>query len=705
MKNLFRFLMAVAVLFTASCAKEDISSSIAGEETIEVFFATNLADLGTRAYDDGSNVDVLRYIVCDQNDNVINQLCGTCDERGTDGKFRFSLKLIKSMTYNISFWAQNSAAAYIIENNVVSINYANNNGNLDAFYCKKTITPEMQGQTLNIQLRRPFAQLNALTNDGAEILKNDVAGYANIKSTVAVKGVYSKFDLISGQAQEFDGNQFVTFGDPADIPAAANEELKADYTYLSMCYLFASENYVADVQFTFTATRTNGSTIEVTTPEYTSVPLKPNFRTNILGALLTNPTAFNVEVVKDYDGTKEEKIVNASTAVDIQEAITAAPAEAGKSTKIILQGDINLGNLVAGLSSTRDANNTGLVIPANKVITLDLNGKTLTYTGNDVLFRVNGATLTINGEKAGSAIVTNPTTPGTGGNGYVALVKDNGTLNINGGSYDAQAACTIAQVSAGTLNVYAGYFQVNLDNYIDANGNAIYLLNCLDDPYKNGTAKINVYGGSFNKFNPANNAAEGAGTNFCAKNYIAVKENDYWTVTDDYKDYVKKLNAGHNKNSTISVSTGADFLPIAAVNPNIYGYSVYDGDTRIANAVTFRFVKVTKEDIDENSYKVSFVLAVLDENGNELEIKDGRMNPYNASDPREHLNVYVNLIELPAGYDVTEVKVNGSALTPTTNAGGNPSTGEYWLGSDHKDVYLQTMTAGKMEFIVSKTAN
>ena len=700
MKNLFKFLMAVAVLFTASCAKEDISSSIAGEETVEVFFSTNLADLGTRAYDNGSNVNVLRYIVCDQNDNVINQLCGTCDERGTDGKFRFSLKLIKSMTYNISFWAQNSAAAYIIENNVVSINYANNKGNLDAFYCKKTITPEMQGQTLNIQLRRPFAQLNALTSDGAEILKNDVAGYANIKSTVAVKGVYSKFDLISGQAQEFDKTQFVTFGDPEVIPAAANEVLKADYTYLSMCYLFASENYVADVKFTFTATRTNGSTITVPTPEYTSVPLKPNFRTNILGALLTNPTAFNVEVVKDYDGTKEEKIVNASTAVDIQEAITAASEEAGKSTKIILQDNINLGDLVAGLSSTRDANNTGLVIPANKVITLDLNGKTLTYTGNDVLFRVNGATLTINGEKAGSAIVTNPTNPGTGGNGYVALVKDNGTLNINGGSYNAKAACTIAQVSAGTLNVYAGYFQVNLDNYIDANGNAIYLLNCLDDPYKNGTAKINVYGGSFYKFNPANNAAEGAGTNFCAKDYIAVKENDYWTVTDDYKDYERNKNFFYG--GYISVSTGSDFLPIVAVMPEITKFSVFDGDIRITDKVVFRFFKVKKEDIDENSYKVSFNLAILDDKGNDLELKPGMPSTING---KEYLNVYVNLIELPAGYDVTEVKVNGSALTPTTNASGNPATGEYWLGSDHKDVYLQTMTAGKMEFIVSKTAN
>ena len=37
MKNIFRILMAVAVLFTASCAKEDISSSIGSGEANVTF--------------------------------------------------------------------------------------------------------------------------------------------------------------------------------------------------------------------------------------------------------------------------------------------------------------------------------------------------------------------------------------------------------------------------------------------------------------------------------------------------------------------------------------------------------------------------------------------------------------------------------------------------------------------------------------------
>ena len=48
------------------------------------------------------------------------------------------------------------------------------------------------------------------------------------------------------------------------------------------------------------------------------------------------------------------------------------------------------------------------------------------------------------------------------------------------------------------------------------------MLNCSDTPYKNGEAVINVYGGTFHKFNPESNAAETANTNFCADGHYAV---------------------------------------------------------------------------------------------------------------------------------------------------------------------------------------
>ena len=165
-----------------------------------------------------------------------------------------------------------------------------------------------------------------------------------------------------------------------------------------------------------------------------------------------------------------------------------------------------------------------------------------------------------------------------------------------------------------------------------------------------------------------------------------------------YKDYTFGKNFFYG--GYIGAATGGDFLPIVAVNPQITQYSVFDGDTRITDAVTFRFSDVKKDTIDENSYKVSLNLAILDSDGNDLELKPGMPSTING---KEYLNVNMNLLELPEGYSVSEVKVNGKSFTLTQNASGNPATGEYWIDSDGNDVYLQSMEAGLIEVIVAKT--
>ena len=368
MKNFYRFLMAAAVLFSAaSCAKEDISSSIAGEETIEVFFATNLADLGTRAYDDGTNVTTLRYFVYDTAGNYLSELSKTCNNREADGHFRFSLNLVKSMTYNIYFWADNgqdSPYEVVMNDNniptgVIEANYngvAANDGSLDAFYGSVNITPENQGTTQNVKLTRPFAQLNVLTSDWDDIHNSGVESPADITSSVTIEGAYTQFSFLVGKAVE-SSQQTITF-DHAVIPAGKTEpeSLKDDYTYLAMSYLFALDKCVANVTYSFKADRTAGEDIVVTTPKYTSVPLKPNYRTNILGALFTNPTKFDVELSTGYN--TEMMDIKVFNYMDLQAALDAV--NANETTTIYLGADI-VGNV------------TDIQKPGRKV-TIDGNG-------------------------------------------------------------------------------------------------------------------------------------------------------------------------------------------------------------------------------------------------------------------------------------------------------------------------------------------
>ena len=106
----------------------------------------------------------------------------------------------------------------------------------------------------------------------------------------------------------------------------------------------------------------------------------------------------------------------------------------------------------------------------------------------------------------------------TGRNGGYALnVRKGANLTITGGSY--YGGGTAVQVQEGTLTITGGHFAV------EAFGEPYgynFLLNCIDAAYKDGTANIIVKGGTFVNFDPSNNTAEGAGTNFVADGYKVV---------------------------------------------------------------------------------------------------------------------------------------------------------------------------------------
>lgn len=60
-----------------------------------------------------------------------------------------------------------------------------------------------------------------------------------------------------------------------------------------------------------------------------------------------------------------------------------------------------------------------------------------------------------------------------------------------------------------------------------------YTCNCLDASYKSGIANITIKGGRYYKFNPADNQAEGPGTNFLAEGYKSVADGDWFVVSQD----------------------------------------------------------------------------------------------------------------------------------------------------------------------------
>ena len=101
-------------------------------------------------------------------------------------------------------------------------------------------------------------------------------------------------------------------------------------------------------------------------------------------------------------------------------------------------------------------------------------------------------------------------------------------LTIEDGTFIGNiTACYVQQ---GDLVVEGGDYSIQQLSEPGNGGDERFTLNCLDANYKDGTATIEVTGGTFNKFDPANCLAEGPGTNFCAAGYTTEQHGDKYTV-------------------------------------------------------------------------------------------------------------------------------------------------------------------------------
>lgn len=170
-------------------------------------------------------------------------------------------------------------------------------------------------------------------------------------------------------------------------------------------------------------------------------------------------------------------------------------------------------------------------------------GSNLSISGNGsiiapVLINPNPTTSQASAIEVGSAsksgtvnIYDNVTFEGnSGAAGSYALRLINGTANIYGGHFktaggsSGNAECIYVQSAQPSRG--AAYKQCNLNIYggvFETTGDAKYLINCKDEPYKDGKCAIKIMGGIFVGFNPADNTAEGAHTNFVASGYKSVE--------------------------------------------------------------------------------------------------------------------------------------------------------------------------------------
>ncbi len=314
MKKVILASLAFGALAMASCSNEEMDVKPAGQEGTVTFTASLPASVASRLYSDGQTAKNLQYAVYMAGEQA-PLIEGTATF--TNLKATVSTTLATGKSYDILFWAQADGAPYAFdaETQNVTVTYEGitaNNESLDAFFFAEKDLAVNGPVNKTVTLTRPFAQLNIGTND-FELAKK--AGLEVTKSSVSVTA-YETLNLYSGEVSG-ETPAPVMFGE-ASIPAAPEVFPVAGYDYLAMAYILVP----ADKQTVDVTLSHDGS---ANAPVFAGVPVQRNYRTNIYGALLTNPAIFNVEINPDYETPDYEYEVIAKTAEDVTGAF-ASPA-------------------------------------------------------------------------------------------------------------------------------------------------------------------------------------------------------------------------------------------------------------------------------------------------------------------------------------------------------------------------------------------
>lgn len=227
----------------------------------------------------------------------------------------------------------------------------------------------------------------------------------------------------------------------------------------------------------------------------------------------------------------------ANTTVDSYQALQTALKSASNGDTITLSNDIiftptqgQSGHLnpqiCIGESVTLNLN--------NHKIAYDSNCMSTSYTGTPTLLSImNSATVTIIGNGTIDAEL--------GNNGSYAInVTDDSQLIIENGNF--YGAPTAVQIQKGSFIAYNGNFNLartisNIQN--SATAYAKYIVNCIDAAFKDGTAKVQLIGGTYGY--DFSNKPEGEGTTYIPSGYNVTESNGSYFISEK-SDNVAQIN-------------------------------------------------------------------------------------------------------------------------------------------------------------------
>ena len=424
MKKYFLSIVALAgMLFATSCQESLVEPQVGGPTT----FTVQVPDqMGTKANGDSYKLFVEVYSA--YGDKSYHRIEAKDMAVGT--ATTVTLNLVANQAYDIIFWAQKNADSYGVDDlSTVQMNANHHNSETGAaFYAVLNNYNPTQGKQ-DVKLTRPFAQLNFYTNT-----KVSYGSVQVLRSTIKITDVATSFNRVDNDIYGVGattGTDTYTYTSSAtedtnrDLPVGDSKNIDGvSYQYVSMDYLAVPGNEaLVDIEATFFVKDSKDVESEIK-HTFEGIPVQMNYRTNIIGNLITSASDFKVEISEDWKG-EYNNVAKVSTAAELKAAI-----ENTVSGEIVLINDIELTeSLVFGVSAGTKSGET-----AESGYVLDLNGKTISgnwpkangaIIKNNGNLRLAGGTIASLGENGGSAVQNNGTMT-------IENVTLNGAPNANG---------------------------------------------------------------------------------------------------------------------------------------------------------------------------------------------------------------------------------------------------------------------------------
>ena len=419
---MFSMLSATALLCSTSCSDDAIVSEAGGEALVQFSVELNDGGVASRSLmGDGGNATELYYEVyatSGQGENLTIATTPLSDHdkkvRLENGRANVNLALVKKQTYYVVFWAQSEGAPYVNsdvkEQQLTAINVdtlVSNDYHKDAFTAVREIKVE-GAKSETVYLTRPFAQVNFGTTK-ADFKAALAAGMQISTSKVEASEVSATFNALTQTASQevfvtkFEGGNVLTTGIKVEeteegekVEKFVGESLSVaneEYAYLGTAYVFVPGDQ-ATADLTMEIETGLNDAITVTVPY---APIRRNYRTNVLGNLLTNQTDFTVVVDANFNADDKYGAIDGEVYYKVDNATEFADAFSKGVDVIILNENVNLNELQA-----RSVGDPTYTIASGKTLTIDLNGKKLSATsnvssGNREMFLVKGTLNVKNG--------------------------------------------------------------------------------------------------------------------------------------------------------------------------------------------------------------------------------------------------------------------------------------------------------------------